>query len=168
MSTMEKQSNETLEEEMLTSDGSNHELPEDEVQSDLSEEDDEIDEFLDLSNVREFVECPICLGIIQKTKAIKECLHRFCGECIEKSMRLCNHECPICRTHYAGQSSLKEDPNYDTLIASIYPRIEKYEEEELSLHEDGKKDDKKKVIHFQMLRTKKAFVALHAIMIWNY
>ncbi|XP_019431359.1 PREDICTED: putative E3 ubiquitin-protein ligase RING1a [Lupinus angustifolius] len=79
---------------------------------------------------------------IQKTKAIKECLHRFCGECIEKSMRLCNSECPICRTHYAGQSSLKDDVNYDALISFVSTRIGKYEEEELSLHEDEKKDNK--------------------------
>lgn len=124
-----------------------------------------------------------------------ECLHRFCRECIDKSMRLgyvfkrlpspflfkwniqvkfayiyfvwrclkileslnlwpdmsisyldmqsaqlefwllvtgshCrNNECPACRTHCASRRSLRDDPNYDALIAAIYPDIDKYEEE---------------------------------------
>ena len=115
-----------------------------------------------------------------------ECLHRFCRDCIDKSMRLgygakhhisfcflkemttyfwnhvtvsilkrgiyslimppghnwvlfiyniimlwlCrNNECPACRTHCASRRSLRDDPNYDALIAALYPDIDKYEEE---------------------------------------
>lgn len=29
-----------------------------------------------------------CSGIIKKTRTVMECLHRFCRECIDKSMRL--------------------------------------------------------------------------------
>ena len=28
--------------------------------------------------------CPICLGYMRKTSVIKECLHRFCDQCIQK------------------------------------------------------------------------------------
>ncbi|KAJ6893545.1 hypothetical protein NC652_027555 [Populus alba x Populus x berolinensis] len=41
-----------------------------------------------LSEIRKEVQCPICLGIIRKTRTVMECLHRFCRECIDKSMRL--------------------------------------------------------------------------------
>lgn len=41
-----------------------------------------------LSDVRKEVQCPICLGIIRKTRTVMECLHRFCRECIDKSMRM--------------------------------------------------------------------------------
>ncbi|CAL0313479.1 unnamed protein product [Lupinus luteus] len=93
---MEKKSNETVEEEVLTSDGNNNELPEDSDRShSSSNEENEI-----------------------------------------------NSECPICRTHYAGQSSLKDDLNYDALISYIYTRVDQDEEEELSFHEDEKKDNK--------------------------
>lgn len=140
-------------------------------------------------------------GIIKKTRTVMECLHRFCRECIDKSMRmgyailsytcvplapefcspkftvlisslfifwlvlwikklflaivfilpppsnsnsniansselilwvdtvLRNNECPACRTHCASRRSLRDDPNYDALIAVLYPDIEKYEEE---------------------------------------
>lgn len=40
-----------------------------------------------------------------------------------------NNECPACRTHCASRRSLRDDPNYDALIAALYPDIDKYEEE---------------------------------------
>ncbi|AES76519.1 C3HC4-type RING zinc finger protein [Medicago truncatula] len=87
---------------------------------------------IDLSNIHE-IECPICFGILRKTKTIRKCLHRFCGECIEKCMRSGKNECPICRTHCPTQLSLRDDPNYDALIALLHPDIDKFEKEELAL-----------------------------------
>ncbi|KAK9284294.1 hypothetical protein L1049_023465 [Liquidambar formosana] len=94
--------------------------------------------YVELPDVRKDVQCPICLGIIKKTRTVMECLHRFCRDCIDKSMRLGNNECPACRTHCASRRSLRDDPNYDTLIAALYPDIDKYEEEELAFHEEEK------------------------------
>ncbi|GLJ40082.1 hypothetical protein SUGI_0820710, partial [Cryptomeria japonica] len=91
-----------------------------------------------LSDIRKEVQCPICLGIIRKTRTVMECLHRFCRECIDKSMRLGNNECPACRTHCASRRSLRDDPKYDALIAAIYPDLDEYEEEEFTLHEEDK------------------------------
>lgn len=88
-----------------------------------------------LAEIRKEVQCPICLGIIRKTRTVMECLHRFCRDCIDKSMRLGNNECPSCRTHCASRRSLRDDPNYDALIAALYPDIDKYEEEELAFNE---------------------------------
>ncbi|GAB4826981.1 hypothetical protein Ancab_033862 [Ancistrocladus abbreviatus] len=98
------------------------------------------DEFIvvRLSDIRKEVQCPICLGIIRKTRTVMECLHRFCRECIDKSMRLGNNECPACRKHCASRRSLRDDPNYDALIAALYPDIDQYEEEELAFHEEEK------------------------------
>ncbi|KAH7661991.1 putative E3 ubiquitin ligase protein [Dioscorea alata] len=96
-----------------------------------------------LSDVRKEVQCPICLGIIRKTRTVMECLHRFCRECIDKSMRLGNNECPACRTHCASRRSLRDDPNYDTLIATLYPEIDKYEEEETAFHEEERTRNKR-------------------------
>ncbi|CAL4934430.1 unnamed protein product [Urochloa decumbens] len=89
-----------------------------------------------LADIRKEVQCPICLGIIRKTRTVMGCLHRFCRECIDKSMRLGNNECPQCRAHCASRRSLRDDPNYDALIAAIYPDIDKYEEEELAFNEE--------------------------------
>eukprot|EP00249_Psilotum_nudum_P009598 c22032_g1_i2 orf=303-1649(+) len=92
--------------------------------------------YVDLSDIRKDVQCPICLGIIRKTRTVMECLHRFCRECIDKSMRLGNNECPVCRTHCASRRSLRDDLNFDALIAALYPDLDSYEEQELALREE--------------------------------
>ncbi|CAI9756470.1 unnamed protein product [Fraxinus pennsylvanica] len=109
-----------------------------------SSSDGKKDEFVivKLSEIRKEVQCPICLGIIRKTRTVMECLHRFCRECIDKSMRLGNNECPACRTHCASRRSLRDDPNYDALIAALYPDIDKFEEQEFSFHEEEKARNK--------------------------
>ncbi|AQK45368.1 putative E3 ubiquitin-protein ligase RING1a [Zea mays] len=103
------------------------------------------DEFMlvKLAEIRKEVQCPICLGIIRKTRTVMECLHRFCRDCIDKSMRLGNNECPACRTHCASRRSLRDDPNYDALIAALYPDIDKYEEEEFAFSEQERIRNKK-------------------------
>ncbi|MFS7898603.1 putative transcription factor C2H2 family [Helianthus anomalus] len=91
-----------------------------------------------LAEIRKEVQCPICLGIIRKTRTVMECLHRFCRECIDKSMRMGNNECPACRAHCASRRSLRDDPNYDALIALLYPDIDKFETEEFAFEEEEK------------------------------
>ncbi|KAM0833738.1 hypothetical protein ACQ4PT_064082 [Festuca glaucescens] len=113
--------------------------------SESSQSDGDMDEFIlvKLAEIRKEVQCPICLGIIRKTRTVMECLHRFCRDCIDKSMRLGNNECPACRTHCASRRSLRDDPNYDALIATLYPDIDKYEEEEFAFSEEEKTQNKK-------------------------
>ncbi|XP_062181047.1 putative E3 ubiquitin-protein ligase RING1a [Phragmites australis] len=113
--------------------------------SQLSQSDGEMDEFIlvKLTDIRKEVQCPICLGIIRKTRTVMECLHRFCRDCIDKSMRLGNNECPACRTHCASRRSLRDDPNYDALILALYPDVDKYEEEELAFSEEERTRNKK-------------------------
>ncbi|GFZ12898.1 similar to RING 1B [Actinidia rufa] len=62
-------------------------------------------------------------------------------ECIDKSMRLGNNECPACRTHCASRRSLRDDPRFNTLIDILYEDLEKYEEE-LAFHEEEKTRNK--------------------------
>ncbi|XP_076885393.1 putative E3 ubiquitin-protein ligase RING1a [Bidens hawaiensis] len=109
-----------------------------------SASDDEEDEFVyvKLADIRDDVQCPICLGIIRKTRKVMECLHRFCRECIDKSMRLGNNECPACRAHCASRRSLRDDPNFDALIAFLYPDIDGYEAAEAAFSTDEKARNK--------------------------
>ncbi|AES88552.2 putative aminoacyltransferase, E1 ubiquitin-activating enzyme [Medicago truncatula] len=65
-----------------------------------------------------------------------ECMHRFCKVCIDKCMRRGTNECPTCRTHFPSRRALRDDPNYDALIAAIYPNIDKVEKEEEALLEE--------------------------------
>lgn len=75
--------------------------------------------------------CPICLDILKHTMTTKECLHRFCQECIITALRAGNKECPTCRKKLISKRSLRPDPNFDCIIAKIYPNREEYD----ALHE---------------------------------
>ena len=68
--------------------------------------------------------CRVCLGIIRRCTAVMECLHRFCGECIEKSLRFGKKECPSCRVACPSRRNLRPDPLFDLLIRQIYPDID--------------------------------------------
>lgn len=71
--------------------------------------------------------CPICLDMLKKTMTTKECLHRFCSDCIITALRSGNKECPTCRKKLVSKRSLRPDPNFDCLISKIYPSREEYE-----------------------------------------
>ena len=72
--------------------------------------------------------CPICLDMLKNTMTTKECLHRFCSDCIITALRSGNKECPTCRKKLVSKRSLRPDPNFDALISKIYPSREEYEE----------------------------------------
>ncbi|CAL5213318.1 unnamed protein product [Lathyrus oleraceus] len=111
------------------------EAEEEEEGEEEEEEEEEVEErylMVDLSSLGKEIECPICLGIIRNTSTVMECMHRFCRDCIHKSIRLGNNECPVCRAHCPSRRSLRDDPTYDALIQVICPDIDKYEKEELA------------------------------------
>ncbi|XP_069491342.1 E3 ubiquitin-protein ligase RING1 isoform X2 [Ambystoma mexicanum] len=71
--------------------------------------------------------CPICLDMLKNTMTTKECLHRFCSDCIVTALRSGNKECPTCRKKLVSKRSLRPDPNFDALISKIYPSRDEYE-----------------------------------------
>ncbi|KAE8739994.1 hypothetical protein FOCC_FOCC014510 [Frankliniella occidentalis] len=71
--------------------------------------------------------CPICLDMLKKTMTTKECLHRFCSDCIVTALRSGNKECPTCRKKLVSKRSLRPDPNFDLLISKLYPCRDEYE-----------------------------------------
>ena len=75
------------------------------------------------------LQCPICMNIIREPMAT-ECLHRFCNNCIEKSLRFGKKECPSCRAYVATRRNLRRDENFARLIDSLYPDLDAFEEEE--------------------------------------
>lgn len=86
---------------------------------------EQFDEFLDvsLSDLRGYLECQICLGIIKNTRTVMGCLHRFCKECIDKHIRMGNNECPTCKEHCASRRSLRDDVVFDSIISAVYSDV---------------------------------------------
>ena len=90
--------------------------------------------------------CPICLGIIRhvllfssllahhfwsdhslQAMVVKSCLHRFCRECIEKSLHYGKKKCPKCRSACQSKRHLRDDVTFNTvnisLVIEIYSEI---------------------------------------------
>ncbi|GMT07602.1 hypothetical protein PENTCL1PPCAC_29776 [Pristionchus entomophagus] len=81
--------------------------------------------------------CPICLDLLTNTMTTKDCLHRFCNDCILMALQRGNKECPTCRTKLASKRSLRHDTNFDELIKKIWPDRQKFEEMLGVANEDG-------------------------------
>lgn len=90
---------------------------------------------VNLQNLHAELMCPICLDILKSTMTTKECLHRFCEECISTALRQGNRECPTCRNKLISKRSLRRDPNFDALIAKIFPLRDEYEARQASVLE---------------------------------
>jgi Zinc finger, C3HC4 type (RING finger) len=84
--------------------------------------------FLEYPNAHEMfideLKCPICLDVIEKTYTVDSCLHRFCGECLHRSLRTDlgpkeHHECPSCRAKMPSKRSSKADPLYDVVVSRL-------------------------------------------------
>ena len=41
-----------------------------------------------VKTINQELKCPVCLQLIQKKRTVMDCLHRFCAECIGKSLRI--------------------------------------------------------------------------------
>merc|ERR1712178_567462 len=81
--------------------------------------------------------CTICLDVLDNTMVTKNCLHRFCADCITTALRRGNQECPNCRKKLVSRRCLRPDPNFDSLINRLFPgrkeAMEKENEKMLSL-----------------------------------
>ncbi len=68
----------------------------------------------------QYFKCPVCLEIMSgDSYIIPECMHRFCGDCIKKSIRVCKNQCPECRTAVSTQRSLRVDNNFNDFVSTI-------------------------------------------------
>jgi len=90
---------------------------------------------LPIKSVQNITQCPVCLMSLKKTHIVMECLHRFCGECIEKSIRVGKKECPSCRLHLPSRRSLRADPNFDALLVAMLGDVNALDEEEAKVTE---------------------------------
>ena len=61
-------------------------------------------------------ECAICLDILSNPYIIPECCHRFCCDCIHKSIKAGNKECPTCRVHIVSKRSLRRDELFGKML----------------------------------------------------
>ena len=86
--------------------------------------------------------CVICLSTLNKPKAVRECMHRFCEDCIEKSLRMGRNECPFCRVFVPSKRNLAVDSSVEHLIQNVLgPELRNLEHEELEDELEEQNDD---------------------------
>lgn len=79
------------------------------------------------------LKCPICLDTIQNTSTVTACLHRFCADCLHKSLRgnlntvKEHHDCPSCRFKLPSKRSTRADTGFDELIQMLTSAYANYE-----------------------------------------
>ena len=69
------------------------------------------------------LKCAICLGTLCSTYTVMVCLHRFCSDCIHRTLRMdvgnAHHSCPSCRATIASRRASIPDLNFDSLIQTL-------------------------------------------------
>jgi E3 ubiquitin-protein ligase RNF1/2 len=63
--------------------------------------------------------CIICWSTMKKPKAVRECMHRFCDECITTALRMGKNECPFCRVFVPSKRNLAVDESLEILIDNV-------------------------------------------------
>lgn len=67
--------------------------------------------------------CPVCMNVLKNTMTMKDCLHRFCGTCIERYITFGKKECPNCRKQIKSKRTLRPDPIFDAMVSRLYGNI---------------------------------------------
>jgi len=80
-----------------------------------------------INQVSQSLTCPVCRELPTRTMTVMKCLHRFCAECIDNSLRIGNKECPTCRGECATRRALRPDTQFDQLLSRLYPDRQAYE-----------------------------------------
>eukprot|EP00808_Paulinella_micropora_P009166 g76855.t1 len=96
------------------------------------------------SKVAKYLDCPVCFSIINKCTTTMECIHRFCEECIETTLRQGQKKCPVCNNVCPSRRNLRGDAAFDKIIKTIITdRSAEEEQREVLLQQKIKSRDHK-------------------------
>ena len=73
--------------------------------------------------VQENFQCSICLHNCTDARVVPECLHRFCGNCIEEGIGKCGNECPSFGTRITSECDLRLDTQFDNIVSKHHIMI---------------------------------------------
>lgn len=79
-----------------------------------------------LSELADFITCPVCHGYLIDATTVNECLHTFCKSCIVKHIKNNNNECPKCNTVIHERRPLDYilyDRNKQDIVYKLVPQL---------------------------------------------
>ncbi|KHN70617.1 E3 ubiquitin-protein ligase RING2 [Toxocara canis] len=63
--------------------------------------------------------CGLCKKTIQNAMVIRNCMHRFCADCILPKIHTGAKKCPLCKRILPKKTPLKSDANFDAVISKF-------------------------------------------------
>ena len=69
--------------------------------------------------LKEGLLCSVCAEIYKDPFNVKNCLHKFCANCIEDYNRIYKKECPACRAQIGSRRHLRRDYRLRDIIESL-------------------------------------------------
>lgn len=85
-----------------------------------------MDSSIKLSELNEFISCPICHGYLIDATTVNECLHTFCRSCILKHIKNDHNDCPKCSTIIHERRPLDYivyDRNKQDIVYKLVPQL---------------------------------------------
>lgn len=74
-----------------------------------------------VTELKQDLECPICIEPFQNAHMVPECGHHFCKKCIEDALQRCNNECPICRSKITSKRGLRQGKLISKITEIFFP-----------------------------------------------
>lgn len=78
--------------------------------------------------LKEGLLCPVCADIYKNPLNVRQCLHKFCLNCIEDYNRIYKKECPGCRAVIGSRRQLRKDECLQSLISALIKNTDKFNE----------------------------------------
>mmetsp|Transcript_14987 Transcript_14987/g.20337 ORF Transcript_14987/g.20337 Transcript_14987/m.20337 type:complete len:137 (-) Transcript_14987:1034-1444(-) len=82
---------------------------------------------MEIPNVQTVIEnfnCSICMEPVNDPTVIKHCLHFFCKQCVEKSIRHYKKECPLCKLTMKTHRELRSYAKMQRILKILMPLIQ--------------------------------------------
>ena len=74
------------------------------------------------------MQCNMCYDLIQDPHTVMTCLHKFCGPCINESMRRNQKHCPQCRCKIGSRRILKQHDHLKKMLGMLITDVSQYNE----------------------------------------
>lgn len=79
-----------------------------------------------LSDLNDFISCPVCHGYLIEATTVNECLHTFCRSCIVSYIKDDHNDCPKCNTIIHERRPLDyivHDRNKQDIVYKLVPQL---------------------------------------------